>query len=138
MYGINRMQILVVLFGFFFTLGVPTGLALAYILKNSFKTESGSRSNVPKIGILITDGKSQDAVDIPAQTLKDSGIELFAIGKRRFVIWLCVKSLSVKTKTALKLQWHGYWLCFFSFHKFVCVLNIGGPKPFLLPLLLDV
>uniref|UniRef100_A0AAR2LSF0 Collagen, type XIV, alpha 1b n=1 Tax=Pygocentrus nattereri TaxID=42514 RepID=A0AAR2LSF0_PYGNA len=57
-----------------------TGLALTYILKNSFKPESGSRSNVPKIGILITDGKSQDAVDVPAQSLRDAGVELFAVG----------------------------------------------------------
>ncbi|XP_061597427.1 LOW QUALITY PROTEIN: collagen alpha-1(XIV) chain-like [Cololabis saira] len=57
-----------------------TGLALTYILENSFKPESGSRSGVPKIGILITDGKSQDDVIPPAQSLKDAGIELFAIG----------------------------------------------------------
>ncbi|XP_059375547.1 collagen alpha-1(XIV) chain, partial [Carassius carassius] len=57
-----------------------TGLALTYILKNSFKAESGSRPGVPKIGILITDGKSQDDVLFPAQKLRDAGIELFAIG----------------------------------------------------------
>ncbi|KAL0167390.1 hypothetical protein M9458_039234, partial [Cirrhinus mrigala] len=55
-------------------------LALTYILENSFKAESGSRSDVPKIGILITDGKSQDDVLSPAQRLRDAGIELFAIG----------------------------------------------------------
>ncbi|KAL0167350.1 hypothetical protein M9458_039194, partial [Cirrhinus mrigala] len=54
--------------------------ALTYILKNSFKAESGSRSDVPKIVILITDGKSQDDVFSPAQSLRDAGIELFAIG----------------------------------------------------------
>ncbi|XP_050992163.1 collagen alpha-1(XIV) chain [Labeo rohita] len=57
-----------------------TGLALTYILENSFKAESGSRSDVPKIVILITDGKSQDDVLLPAQRLRDAGIELFAIG----------------------------------------------------------
>ncbi|XP_071377879.1 collagen alpha-1(XIV) chain-like, partial [Centroberyx affinis] len=57
-----------------------TGLALTYILENSFKPESGSRSGVPKIGILITDGKSQDDVIPPAQSLREAGIELFAIG----------------------------------------------------------
>ncbi|RXN15573.1 collagen alpha-1(XIV) chain-like protein [Labeo rohita] len=56
------------------------GLALMYILENSFKAESGSRSDVPKIVILITDGKSQDDVFLPAQRLRDAGIELFAIG----------------------------------------------------------
>ncbi|ROI15268.1 Collagen alpha-1(XIV) chain [Anabarilius grahami] len=57
-----------------------TGLALTYILENSFKPESGSRPDVPKIGILITDGKSQDDVLAPAQRIRDAGIELFAIG----------------------------------------------------------
>ncbi|XP_068431414.1 collagen alpha-1(XIV) chain-like isoform X2 [Clinocottus analis] len=57
-----------------------TGLALTYILETSFRPESGSRSGVPKIGILITDGKSQDDVIPPARSLRDAGIELFAIG----------------------------------------------------------
>ncbi|TRY54520.1 hypothetical protein DNTS_033389 [Danionella cerebrum] len=57
-----------------------TGLALTYILENSFKPESGARDNVPRIGILITDGKSQDDIIPPAQTLRNSGVELFAIG----------------------------------------------------------
>ncbi|XP_068094064.1 collagen alpha-1(XIV) chain isoform X2 [Hyperolius riggenbachi] len=57
-----------------------TGLALTYILENSFKPEAGARSELPKIGILITDGKSQDDVIPPAKLLRDSGIELFAIG----------------------------------------------------------
>uniref|UniRef100_A0A8C7DE02 Collagen type XIV alpha 1 chain n=1 Tax=Oncorhynchus kisutch TaxID=8019 RepID=A0A8C7DE02_ONCKI len=57
-----------------------TGLALTYILENSYKPESGSRAGVPKIGILITDGKSQDDVRPPAQSLREAGIELFAIG----------------------------------------------------------
>ncbi|RXN33227.1 collagen alpha-1(XIV) chain-like protein [Labeo rohita] len=58
------------------------GLALKSILENSFKAESGSRSDVPKIVILITDVKSQDDVLSPAQRLRDAGIELFAIGTR--------------------------------------------------------
>ncbi|XP_068603529.1 collagen alpha-1(XIV) chain-like [Brachionichthys hirsutus] len=57
-----------------------TGLALTFIQENSFKLESGSRPGVPKIGVFITDGKSQDDVILPAQSLKDAGIELFAIG----------------------------------------------------------
>ncbi|XP_072906324.1 collagen alpha-1(XIV) chain isoform X2 [Hemitrygon akajei] len=57
-----------------------TGLALTYIQENCFKPEAGSRPGVPKIGILITDGKSQDDVFPPAKSLRDAGIELFAIG----------------------------------------------------------
>lgn len=62
---------------------VRLGLALTYILEKGFKTEAGSRPGVPKIGILITDGKSQDDVIPPAQSLKDADIELFAIGKKK-------------------------------------------------------
>ena len=51
------------------------------MLENCFKPESGSRVGVPKIGILITDGKSQDDVVAPAESLRNAGIELFAIGK---------------------------------------------------------
>uniref|UniRef100_A0AAQ5X2B4 Collagen, type XIV, alpha 1a n=1 Tax=Amphiprion ocellaris TaxID=80972 RepID=A0AAQ5X2B4_AMPOC len=57
-----------------------TGLALTYILENCFKSESGSRVGIPKIGILITDGKSQDDVIPPAESLRNAGVELFAIG----------------------------------------------------------
>lgn len=57
-----------------------SGLALTYILENSFKPEAGARPGVSKIGILITDGKSQDDVIPPAKNLRDAGIELFAIG----------------------------------------------------------
>ncbi|KAM4580530.1 collagen alpha-1(XIV) chain isoform 2-T2 [Odontesthes bonariensis] len=57
-----------------------TGLALTFILENCFKPESGSRVGVPKIGILITDGRSQDDVIPPAESLRKAGVELFAIG----------------------------------------------------------
>ncbi|XP_077403873.1 collagen alpha-1(XIV) chain-like isoform X2 [Vanacampus margaritifer] len=57
-----------------------TGLALTFVLENSFKAESGSRADVPKVAILITDGKSQDDVAPPAQILRDAGIRVFAIG----------------------------------------------------------
>ncbi|XP_061633704.1 collagen alpha-1(XIV) chain isoform X1 [Phyllopteryx taeniolatus] len=57
-----------------------TGLALSYILENCFKSQSGARVAVPKIGILITDGKSQDDVIPPAESLQKAGVELFAIG----------------------------------------------------------
>uniref|UniRef100_A0A3Q2XKM7 Collagen, type XIV, alpha 1b n=1 Tax=Hippocampus comes TaxID=109280 RepID=A0A3Q2XKM7_HIPCM len=57
-----------------------TGMALSYILQNNFKANVGMREEARKIGILITDGKSQDEIVINSQNLRDSGIELFAIG----------------------------------------------------------
>ncbi|XP_041667909.1 collagen alpha-1(XII) chain isoform X2 [Cheilinus undulatus] len=57
-----------------------TGLALNYILQNNFKENVGMRPNARKIGVLITDGKSQDDVIVNSQALRDEGIELYAIG----------------------------------------------------------
>ncbi|KAK1332010.1 hypothetical protein QTO34_007687 [Cnephaeus nilssonii] len=57
-----------------------TGLALNYIFENSFKPEAGARTGISKIGILITDGKSQDDIIPPSRNLRESGVELFAIG----------------------------------------------------------
>ncbi|KAM9354603.1 collagen alpha-1(XII) chain [Pholidichthys leucotaenia] len=57
-----------------------TGLALRYILENNFKENVGMRPSARKIGVLITDGKSQDDVIINSQNLRNSNIELYAIG----------------------------------------------------------
>ena len=39
-----------------------------------------ARKDVAKIGILITDGKSQDDVAEPAQNLRNENVTVFAIG----------------------------------------------------------
>ncbi|XP_060735731.1 collagen alpha-1(XII) chain isoform X2 [Tachysurus vachellii] len=57
-----------------------TGLALNYILQNNFKANVGMRPNSRKIGVLVTDGKSQDDIIANSQNLRDNGIELYAIG----------------------------------------------------------
>uniref|UniRef100_A0A671Y8N7 Collagen type XII alpha 1 chain n=1 Tax=Sparus aurata TaxID=8175 RepID=A0A671Y8N7_SPAAU len=57
-----------------------TGLALNYLLQNNFKENVGMRPKSRKIGVLITDGKSQDDVIVNSQNLRDQGIELYAIG----------------------------------------------------------
>ncbi|XP_012717523.2 collagen alpha-1(XII) chain isoform X4 [Fundulus heteroclitus] len=57
-----------------------TGLALNFILEKNFKESVGMRPAARKIGVLITDGKSQDDVIIASQSLRDQGIELYAIG----------------------------------------------------------
>ncbi|XP_059181151.1 IgGFc-binding protein-like [Centropristis striata] len=60
--------------------GTLTGLALSYVMENSFKPEAGSRMGVPKIGIIITDGQSGDDVIPPSESLRNAGVELFAVG----------------------------------------------------------
>lgn len=62
-------------------LKIPLGMALNFIRQQSFKTQAGMRPRARKIGVLITDGKSQDDVEAPSKKLKDEGVELFAIGK---------------------------------------------------------
>eukprot|EP00062_Callorhinchus_milii_P020383 gi/632975970/ref/XP_007904530.1/ PREDICTED: collagen alpha-1(XII) chain isoform X1 [Callorhinchus milii] len=57
-----------------------TGLALSYILQNNFREDAGARPFARKIGVLITDGKSQDDVSIPSESLRDLGVELYAVG----------------------------------------------------------
>ncbi|KAG2470321.1 COEA1 protein, partial [Polypterus senegalus] len=57
-----------------------TGLALTYILEKCFTAESGARLGIPKVGIFITDGVSEDDVLLPARRLRDAGVEMFAIG----------------------------------------------------------
>nr|XP_017208134.2 collagen alpha-1(XII) chain isoform X2 [Danio rerio] len=57
-----------------------TGMALNYILQNNFRPNVGMRPDSRKIGVLVTDGKSQDEIVVNSQRLRDSGIELYAIG----------------------------------------------------------
>uniref|UniRef100_A0AAR2LEQ9 Collagen, type XII, alpha 1b n=1 Tax=Pygocentrus nattereri TaxID=42514 RepID=A0AAR2LEQ9_PYGNA len=57
-----------------------TGLALNYILQNNFKTNVGLRPDSRRIGVLITDGKSQDDIIRSSENLRGQGIELYAIG----------------------------------------------------------
>lgn len=61
----------------------PLGLALNFIHQQNFKTQAGLRTRARKIGVLITDGKSQDDVEAPSKKLKDEGVELFAVGELR-------------------------------------------------------
>ncbi|XP_048059794.1 collagen alpha-6(VI) chain-like isoform X2 [Megalobrama amblycephala] len=56
--------------------GTNTGQALTFIRENYF---SLARKNVPGIAIVITDGESRDAVEEPAQRLRNMGVAIFVI-----------------------------------------------------------
>ncbi|XP_065813644.1 collagen alpha-6(VI) chain isoform X1 [Labrus bergylta] len=62
--------------------GTQTGQGLDFMLKKHFVQAAGSRvrQHVPQIAVVITDGKSQDSVEVHAQNLKRQGIVLYAIG----------------------------------------------------------
>ncbi|PIO34062.1 hypothetical protein AB205_0071220, partial [Aquarana catesbeiana] len=68
-----------------------TGLALKYILRKGFP--GGRDSSVPKILIILSDGKSQGNLGGPAAQIKESGIEVFAIGVK-FPRWAELHSLA--------------------------------------------
>jgi len=57
-----------------------TGKAMTYVKEKIFQTNKGARLNVPRVTILITDGKSSDAFKDPATKLRDADVEIFAVG----------------------------------------------------------
>ncbi|XP_069837861.1 von Willebrand factor A domain-containing protein 2 [Dendropsophus ebraccatus] len=68
-----------------------TSLALKYILRKGFP--GGRDSSVPKILILLSDGKSQGIPTVPALQIKEQGVEVFAVGVK-FPKWSELHSLS--------------------------------------------
>ncbi|OXB53063.1 hypothetical protein ASZ78_003242 [Callipepla squamata] len=63
--------------------GTMTGLALKHMVEHSFSELEGARPlshNVPRIGLVFTDGRSQDDISEWAQRAKESGIVMFAVG----------------------------------------------------------
>ncbi|XP_008585590.1 PREDICTED: von Willebrand factor A domain-containing protein 2 [Galeopterus variegatus] len=57
-----------------------TGLALKYLLRKGFP--GGRNTSVPQILIIVTDGKSQGHIALPAKQLKERGVTVFAVGVR--------------------------------------------------------
>ncbi|EHH19389.1 hypothetical protein EGK_20084 [Macaca mulatta] len=57
-----------------------TGLALKYLLNRGFP--GGRNASVPQILVIVTDGKSQGHVALPAKQLKEKGVTVFAVGVR--------------------------------------------------------
>ncbi|XP_051576874.1 collagen alpha-6(VI) chain-like [Myxocyprinus asiaticus] len=62
--------------------GTYTGQGLDFMLKEHFVKQAGSRAKegVPQIAVVITDGQSQDNVEMHAQNLKKQGVTVYAIG----------------------------------------------------------
>ncbi|KAM8947780.1 matrilin-4 isoform 2-T2 [Pelodytes ibericus] len=63
--------------------GTMTGLALKHMVEHSFSEEEGARhltKNVPRIGLVFTDGRSQDDISEWAKKAKDAGITMYAVG----------------------------------------------------------
>ncbi|XP_044205310.1 matrilin-4 isoform X4 [Thunnus albacares] len=63
--------------------GTMTGLALKHMLENSFSEAEGARPasrNIPRIGLVFTDGRSQDDITEFAKKAKEAGITMYAVG----------------------------------------------------------
>ncbi|XP_048452182.1 matrilin-2-like [Rhincodon typus] len=66
--------------------GTMTGLAIEYTMKVAFSKQEGARPfdrNVPRVAIIVTDGRPQDKVAEVAAQARDSGILIFAVGVGR-------------------------------------------------------
>uniref|UniRef100_UPI00358E0FB7 collagen alpha-1(XII) chain-like isoform X2 n=1 Tax=Myxine glutinosa TaxID=7769 RepID=UPI00358E0FB7 len=57
-----------------------TGRAMTYVHSRVLTERAGARLDVPQVMILVTDGKSSDSFRIPAERLKSSNVEIFAVG----------------------------------------------------------
>jgi len=62
-----------------------TGRAMNYVREKIFQTSRGARPNVPRVNILLTDGKSSDAFQEPATRLRSADVEIFAVGVKNAV-----------------------------------------------------
>lgn len=66
--------------------GTMSGLAIQTAMEKVFTVEAGARglsSNIPKVAIIVTDGRPQDQVTEVAARARASGIELYAVGVGR-------------------------------------------------------
>lgn len=66
--------------------GTMTGLAIEYTMNVAFSEAEGARSpdaNVPRMAMVVTDGRPQDTVHEVAASARSAGIEIFAIGVGR-------------------------------------------------------
>nr|XP_054596474.1 matrilin-2 isoform X3 [Nothobranchius furzeri] len=66
--------------------GSMTGSALRHMFESSFSDKEGARPNVPRVGIVFTDGRSQDDVSEWARKAKTSGVTIFALGVGKAIV----------------------------------------------------
>lgn len=57
-----------------------TGRAMKYVKDKIFVPARGARDNVPRVMVLITDGKSSDSFKTQATDLRNIDVEIFAVG----------------------------------------------------------
>ena len=60
--------------------GTKTGKALDKVRNDVFKNIEEDRKDLPKVVVVVTDGRSQDNVSIPAQQLRDDSATIISLG----------------------------------------------------------
>ncbi|CAI9570965.1 unnamed protein product, partial [Staurois parvus] len=60
--------------------GTMTGQAIKYLIDNTFTISNGGRPGVSKVGIVFTDGRSQDYINDAALKAKELGYKMYAVG----------------------------------------------------------
>lgn len=93
--------------------GTMTGQALRYLIDNSFSLTQGARPGVTKVGIVFTDGRSQDYIGDAAKKAKEMG--------KRVDFFLLLGCRIIKY-SALCL----YYLLLFLYHRFKDVCCWSG------------
>lgn len=66
--------------------GTMTGLAIQYTMETAFTEPEGARPadmHIPRIAMIVTDGRPQDTVEEVAAQARQAGIQIFAIGVGR-------------------------------------------------------
>uniref|UniRef100_A0A667ZQ82 Matrilin 2 n=1 Tax=Myripristis murdjan TaxID=586833 RepID=A0A667ZQ82_9TELE len=66
--------------------GTMTGLAIQYTMETAFTEAKGARPvslHIPRIAMVVTDGRPQDSVEVIAAQARQAGIQIFAIGVGR-------------------------------------------------------
>lgn len=62
----------------------PSGVALKHIGERVFTSNNGMRRNVPKVLVVVTDGRSQDEVKKSAAKLQHGGKRDRSLGSAEF------------------------------------------------------
>lgn len=66
--------------------GTMTGLAIQYAMNVAFTEEEGARplsQRIPRVAVIVTDGRPQDRVTEVAAQAREAGIEIYAVGVQR-------------------------------------------------------
>ncbi|XP_055508252.1 matrilin-4 [Leucoraja erinacea] len=83
--------------------GTMTGLAIQYAMNVAFSEREGVRPlsmKIPRVAIIVTDGRPQDRVTEVAARAREAGIEIYAVGVQR------AEMSSLRAMASLPLEEH--------------------------------